>query len=54
MVGWKDDEIIYLLSTVALDRVHKVFGPQAIPVSLQVLYSQFEGLHMIAVKDRTR
>ena len=54
MVGWKDSEGIYLLSTVALERVRKVFGPQSIPVSLQVLYSQFEGLHMIAVKGKDK
>lgn len=54
MIGWKDDEGIYLLPTVALERIRKVLGPQAIPVSLQVLYSQFDGLHLIATKGKDK
>jgi hypothetical protein len=54
MVGWKDGEGIYLLPTVALERVRKVLGPQSIPVSLQVLYSQFEGLHMVASRGKDK
>ena len=50
MVGWRDDEGIYLLPTAALERIRKAFGPQSIPVSLQVLYSQFDGLKLIASK----
>lgn len=54
MVGWKDGEGVYLLPTVALERIRKVLGPQSIPVSLQVLYSQFEGLHMIASRGKDK
>lgn len=54
MVGWKDDEGIYLLPTTALERIRKVMGPQSIPVSLQVLYSQFDGLHLIAAKGKEK
>jgi hypothetical protein len=54
MVGWQDDEGVYLLPTVALERIRKVFGAQSIPVSLQVLYSQFEGLKLIAAKGRDK
>jgi len=54
MVGWKDSEGIYLLPTVTLERIRKVMGPQSIPVSLQVLYSQFDGLHLIATKGTTK
>jgi hypothetical protein len=54
MVGWKDDEGIYLLPTTALERIRKVMGPQSIPMSLQVLYSQFDGLHLIAAKGKEK
>ena len=50
MVGWRDDDGIYLLPTAALERIRRVFGPQSIPVSLQVLYGQFDGLKLIASK----
>ena len=50
MVGWIDDDGIYLLPTTAIERVRKVLGPQSITVSLQVLYSQLEGMKMIADK----
>jgi len=54
MVGWIDDEGIYLLPTVAMERIRKMLGQQAITVSLQVLYGQFDGLKMIAARGRDK
>ena len=53
-VGWRDDGI-YLLPR--RHRTHpQSVGPQSIPVSLQVLYDQFDGLKLIASKgtDKVR
>lgn len=54
MVGWIDDEGVYLLPTAAIERVRKMFGPQSLTVSLQALYNQFEGLNLIAAKGKDK
>ena len=54
MVGWVDDEGVYLLPTVALERVRKLLGQQSITASLQVLYSQFDGLHLLGSKGKDK
>jgi hypothetical protein len=54
MVGWIDDEGVYLIPNIAIERVRKMFGPQSLTVSLQALYNQFEGLHLIAVKGKDK
>jgi len=54
MVGWRDDEGIYLLPTVALERIRKLLGQQVMTVSQQVLYSQFDGMKMLASKGKDK
>lgn len=54
LVGWKDDAGIYLLPTVALERIRKLLGQQSITASLQVLYSQFDGMKLIAGRGKDK
>ena len=54
MVGWQDEEGVYLLPSAALEHIRKLLGPQSITASLQTLYSQFDGLHMIAKKGKDK
>lgn len=54
MIGWVDEEGVYLLPTAAMERVRKLLGPQAVTVSLQVLYGQFDGLKLLGSKGRDK
>jgi hypothetical protein len=54
LIGWKDDAGIYLLPTVALERIRKLLGQQSITASLQVLYSQFDGMKLIAGRGKDK
>lgn len=54
LVGWKDEAGIYLLPTVALERIRKLLGQQSITASLQVLYSQFDGMKLIAGRGKDK
>lgn len=54
MVGWKDDEGIYLLPSVTIERIRKVLGQQTMSVSLQALYNQFEGMKMLASRGKDK
>ncbi len=54
MIGWIDDEGVYLLPTAAVERIRKMLGPQAITVSLQVLYGQFDGLRLLGGKGKDK
>lgn len=50
MIGWRDDNGIYLLPELAVAAARRLLGTGSIPVSPQALYSQLEGLGAIAEK----
>lgn len=55
VVGWKDNDGIYLLPAVALAQVKRLLGPTQLLISTQTLYGQMEQLGWLATKggDRT-
>lgn len=54
MVGWFDEDGVYLLPELAIAAVKRLLGHGSIPVSAQALYSQLEGLGVIAGKGKDR
>jgi hypothetical protein len=48
MLGWYDDNGVYLLPAIALSQVRRLLGPGALLLSPQSLYSQFEQLGWLA------
>lgn len=52
MIGWKDEQGVYLLSELAVAAARRLLGQGSIPVSNQALFSQLEGLGAIADKGK--
>lgn len=54
MIGWQDGSGVYLLPEIAVNAARRLLGSGSIPVSAQALYSQLEGLGVIADKGKDR
>jgi hypothetical protein len=51
VLGWWDSDGVYLLPSLALSAAKRLLGQNSLPISIQGLYSQLEGLGKIASQD---
>lgn len=54
MIGWFDENGVYLLPELAVAAARRLLGNGSIPVSAQALYSQLDGLGAIADKGKDK
>jgi len=52
VLGWWDADGVYLLPSLALSAAKRLLGQNSLPISIQGLYSQLEGLGKIASQDK--
>ena len=52
VLGWWDSDGVYLLPSLALSAAKRLLGQNSLPISIQGLYSQLEGLGKIASQDK--
>ena len=51
VLGWWDADGVYLLPSLALAAAKRLLGQGSLPISIQGLYSQLDGLGKIASQD---
>jgi hypothetical protein len=50
VLGWRDNDGVYLLPAIALNAIKRLLGPNSLLISPQTLYGQMEQMRWFAVK----